>query len=137
MKLSTGSSPKQERTHSGAGSAACLGAVLLDLRNALRKAEQCRQKLLALGYSRQRWQEIINDVEPELRFVVRPKVLDAIIVYLRSIGQPISRELLVRQISTQGVGPLQRIRQAITANINSGKLIVSAKNNIGLPEWSK
>ncbi len=117
--------------------APCVGAVLLDLRNALRRVERCRRALSAAGYSRQRWQEIVNDVDPESRFMVGPKVLDAIISYIRSAREPVSKELLVHELSTQGAGPLRRIRQSITANLRNRKLVLYPGNKIGLPGWSK
>jgi hypothetical protein len=118
------------------GLAQCVGAILLDLRNALRRAERCRRALSDLGYSRERWQEIVKDVDPELRFMVRPKVLDAIIIYLRSVGKPVSRNSLVQDLSAQAAGDLRRIRQSITANLNSKNLVMNADNKIGLPEWN-
>ena len=45
-----------------------VGALLIDLRNALQQAERCRLALRDLGYSHERWQEIVKDVDPELRF---------------------------------------------------------------------
>lgn len=119
------------------GLAQCVGAILLDLRNALRRAERCRRALSNLGYSPQRWQEIVKDVDPELRFMVRPKMLDAIIIYLRSVGEPVSRNSLVHDLSTQAAGDLRRIRQSITANLLSKNLVMNADNKIGLPEWKK
>lgn len=119
------------------GLAQCVGAILLDLRNALRRAERCRRALSNLGYSPQRWQEIVKDVDPELRFMVRPKVLDAIITYLRSVGEPVSRNSLVHDLSAQAAGDLRRIRQTITANLHSKNLVMNADNKIGLPEWKK
>ncbi|HZU31795.1 MAG TPA: hypothetical protein VFB79_11810 [Candidatus Angelobacter sp.] len=113
----------------------CVGTILLELQNALAKAEKCRQALAESGYSRQRWQEIINDVEPELRFVVRPKVLDSIVILLRSVGKPVVRDALIQQLVTQGVGPVQRIRQSITAHLHSGKLVAASGDKIGLAEW--
>lgn len=112
-----------------------VGAILLDLRNALRRAERCRLELNRLGYSQQRWQEIVKEVDPELRFMVRPKTLDAIIAYLRSEGKPVERELLVRVLSAQRGGEARRIRHSVTANLNNHKLVLYVGNKIGLPEW--
>ena len=115
--------------------AASVGGVLLDLRNALRQAERCRLALRRMGYSQRRWQEIVKDVDPELRFVLRPQILDAIITRLQSIGEPVSRRLLVRDLNTQGAGVVQRIQQAITVNLRSGNLVLMPENKIGLPAW--
>lgn len=112
-----------------------VGAILLDLRNALRRAERCRLELNRLGYSQQRWQEIVKEVDPELRFMVRPKTLDAIIAYLRSEGKPIERESLVRVLSAQRGGEARRIRHSVTANLNNHKLVLYGGNKIGLPGW--
>src|SRR5580765_5900608 len=80
----------------GAPVAASVGAVLLDLRDALRQAERCRLALLRLGFSRQRWQEIVRDVDQEQRFLLRPQILDAIVTHLLSVGEPVNRQELVR-----------------------------------------
>ncbi|HEY1525203.1 MAG TPA: hypothetical protein VGH51_03105 [Candidatus Angelobacter sp.] len=125
----------EHTAHARQGLAQCVGAILLDLRNALRRAERCRRALSDLGYSRERWQEIVMDVDPELRFMVRPKMLDAIIIYLRSVGKPVSRNSLVHDLSAQAAGDLRRIRQSITANLHSKNLVMNADNKIGLPEW--
>ncbi len=115
----------------------CIGAILLDLRNALRRAERCRRSLSELGYSPQRWQEIVKDVDPELRFMVRPKMLDTIITYLRSADEPVGRDSLVQDLSLQTAGPLRRIRQTITANLHNKNLVLYDGNRVGLPEWRK
>ena len=112
-----------------------VGAILLHLRNALRQAERCRLALSRLGYSRQRWQEIVNEVDPELRFMVRPKTLDTIIAYLRSEGEPVDREALVGALSAQRPGEARRIRQSITASLHNQKLLLYGVDRIGLPEW--
>lgn len=112
-----------------------VGALLLDLRNALQQAERCRLALIALGYSQTRWQEIVKDVDPEMRFVLRPQILDAIITRLQSVGEPIERHELVRDLNTQGAGIPQRIKQSITQNLRSGNLILFPGSRIGLPEW--
>src|SRR5262249_43135416 len=82
--------------------AANVGALLLDLRNALQQAERCRLALRDLGYTHERWQEIVKDVDPELRFVLRPQILDAIIIRLQSVGKPVKRQTLVRDLNIQG-----------------------------------
>src|SRR5438105_1746559 len=56
--------------------AASIGTLLLTLCNALQEVERCRIALKAMGYSQKRWQEIVNDVNPELRFVLRAQMLD-------------------------------------------------------------
>jgi hypothetical protein len=115
----------------------CVGPILLDLRNALRQAERCRRALSNMGYSRQRWQEIVNDVDPELRFMVRPKMLDKIIIYLRSAGEPVDRNLLIQDVSVQSAVALRRIRQIVTANLHNTNLELYGDNKVGLPEWKK
>ena len=115
--------------------ASSVGAVLLDLRNALQQAERCRLALKALGYSQARWQEIVRDVNPELRFALRPQVLDAIITHLQSVGGPVNRQELVRDLNAQGAGIPQRIKRSITQNLRSGYLMLYTGNKVGLPEW--
>jgi hypothetical protein len=112
-----------------------VGALLLDLRNALQEAERCRLALIGLGYSQQRWQEIVKDVNPELRFVLRPQVLDAIITHLQSVGVPVHRQELVRDLNKQGAGIPQRIKQSITQNLRAGNLMLFPGNKVGLPAW--
>ena len=112
-----------------------VGALLLDLRNALQQAERCRLALISLGYSQKRWQEIVKDVDPELRFIVRPQILDAIITHLQSIGQPVDRQELVRDLNEQGAGVPQRIKQSITHGLRSEHLTLYPGNKVGLPEW--
>ena len=117
--------------------AASVGALLLDLRNALRQAERCRLALRGLGYSQKHWQEIIKDVTPELRFALRPRVLDNIISRLESVGKPVPRQSLVRVLLKQEVGPLQRIQQAITVNLRGGILALYSGDRIGLAAWQE
>jgi hypothetical protein len=112
-----------------------VGALLLDLRDALQQAERCRLGLQALGYSRARWQEIVRDVDKELRFVLRPQILDAIIRRLKSIGGPVQKQELVRDLNAQGTGIPQRIKQSITHHLRSGNLVLFPGNKVGLPEW--
>jgi hypothetical protein len=129
---------KVQEVSSGSGSAPLasnVGALLLDLHNALQKAERCRLALKALGYPQARWQEIVKDVDPELRFVVRPQILDAIITHLQSGGEPVEREELVRDLNAQGAGIPQRIKQSITHGLRSEHLTLCAGNKIGLPAW--
>jgi hypothetical protein len=129
---------KEPQVCPGSGDAplvASVGALLLDLRDALRQAERCRLALRRLGYSKKRWQEIVIDIDPELRFALRPQVLDAIITRLQSVGEPVNRQLLVRALNAQGAGISQRIRQSITVNLRAGNLILCQGNKIGLPGW--
>ena len=130
--------PETLQTHIGnTKAAASVGPTLLILRNALQQVEQCRIALKAMGYPQKRWQEIVNDVNPELRFVLQSKTLDPIIVYLKSLGKPVHRNKLARDLYAQGVGPLQRIRQSITTNLRSGNLTLDSRNKVGLPAWKK
>jgi hypothetical protein len=124
-------SPANER----APLASNVGAVLLDLHSALRKAERCRILLIQLGYSEKRWQEIVRDVNPELRFMVRPQVLDAIITYLRTVGQPVNRKTLAQILHSQRTASLMRIKQTITVHLRNGNLKLFEENKIGLPDW--
>jgi hypothetical protein len=131
---------KQARSsemNSGARPAASVGTLLLTLRNALQQVEHCRIALKAMGYSQKRWQEIVNDVNPELRFVLQSQMLDPIIAYLKSAGKPIERNRLAHALYGQAAGPLQRIRQSITTNLRSGNLILYPGNKVGLPTWNK
>ena len=112
-----------------------VGALLLDLRDALRQAERCRLGLQALGYSPVRWQEIVRDVDKELRFLLRPQILDAIVIHLQSVGEPVPRQELVRDLNAHGAGVPQRIKQSITQNLRSGNLMLFPGNKVGLPEW--
>lgn len=115
--------------------AASVGPILLTLRNALQQVERCRIVLQSMGYPQKRWQEIVNDVNPELRFVLQSQMLDPIIAYLKSVGKPVNRNKLARDVYAQAAGPMQRIRQSITTNLRSGKLTLHYGNKVGLPEW--
>ena len=112
-----------------------VGAVLLELNNALRTAARCRITLRQMGYSEKRWQEIVKDVTPELRFMLRPQVLDAIISHLDSVGHPVNRKVLAQTLYAQGAASLMRIKQAITTHLRSGNLKLFEENKIGLPAW--
>jgi hypothetical protein len=79
----------------------------------------------------------VKDVDPELRFMVAPKMLDAIIIYLRSAGEPVGRQSLVQAVSGQTAATPRRIRQSITANLHSRNLVLCPDNKIGLPAWGK
>jgi len=130
--------PKVAEVSLGSGNAPLasnVGALLLDLRNALQQAERCRLALRDLGYTHERWQEIVKDVDPELRFILRPQVLDAIVVYLQSVGKPVKRQTLIRSLNTQGAGTLQRIQQSITIHLRAGNLVLFPGKKIGLPVW--
>lgn len=130
---------KQARVQGKSGQliAINVGRVLLDLHNALHRAERCRLALLSLGYSREYWQEIVRDVNPELRFVLSPRLLDRTITYLESVGRPLSRKSLTRALHLQGAGTLQRIRQSITSNLRSGNLAHFPGYKVGLPAWKE
>jgi hypothetical protein len=114
-----------------------LGANLLELRDALVRAEYSRQRLMENGFSQQRWIEIVNDVNPGLRFAARPQVLDAIVIYLQGSGKPVSRRLLVRVVAIQTMWTFERIHHAINVSLRAGKLILFPRNAIGLPEWKQ
>jgi hypothetical protein len=129
---------KQARVQGKSGQpiAISVGPLLLDLHNALQRAERCRVALLRLGYSREHWQEIVRDVNPELRFVLSPRLLDRTITYLESVGRPLSRKSLTRALHLQGAA-LQRIRQSITSNLRSGNLAHFPGYKVGLPAWKE
>jgi hypothetical protein len=129
---------KPEIVHRSDGSplASNVGVILLELHHALRTAERCRTTLRLLGYSEKRWQEIIREVNPEFSFMLRPQILDAIITYLQSVGNPVSRKKLAKVLYSQRVGSLMRIRQTITANLRSKNLRLFDQNKIGLPTWT-
>ena len=118
-----------------ASAAASVGPLLLTLCNALQEVERCRIALKAMGYPQNRWQEIVNDVNPELRFVLRSQMLDAIVAYLKSARKPVERNRLARALYAQGAGPMQRIRQSITTNLRIGNLTLYSGNKVGLPAW--
>jgi hypothetical protein len=130
---------KQARVQGKSGQplAISVGPLLLDLHDALQRAELCRVALLGLGYSREHWQEIVRDVNPELRFVLSPQLLDRTITYLESVGRPLSRKSLTRVLHLQGAGTLQRIRQSITSNLRSGNLARFPGYKVGLPAWKE
>jgi hypothetical protein len=125
--------PKNPEVPGSARAAASVGPLLLTLCNALQQVERCRIALRAMGYSQKRWQEIVNDVNPELRFVVRGQMLDLIVAYLKSAGKPVERNRLARALYTQAAGPMQRIRQSITTNLRVGNLTLHSGNKVGLP----
>lgn len=117
--------------------AARVGPLVLGLCKALREAERCRIALKAMGFPQKRWQEIVNDVNPELRFGLRAQMLDPIIAYLKSVGKPVERNRLQRALYNQGAGPMQRIRQSITTNLRTGNLTLHSGSKVGLPAWKK
>lgn len=130
---------KQTRIQGKSGQpiAISAGPLLIDLHNALQQAERSRLALLSLGYSREYWQEIVRDVNPDLRFVLSPRLLDRTITYLESVGRPLSRKSLTRTLYLQGAGTLQRIRQSITSNLRSGNLAHFPGYKVGLPAWKE
>lgn len=115
--------------------AARAGELLLDLRDALYRAKRCRIALTGLGYSSEQWQRIVKDIDPELRFMLRPQLFDSILVYLESVGKPVSKDAVVRALYAQSAGTPQRIRQSITLNLRCGNLRPYPGNRIGLPQW--
>src|ERR1043165_5127708 len=135
--MATKKSKNQETEPFNPKAAASVGTLLLMLRNALQQVEFCRVALHSMGYSQKRWQEIMNDVNPELRFVLQPKMLDSIIAYLKGVGKRVHRNKLARDLYAQGAGPLQRIRHSITTNLRSGNLTLDSRNKVGLPAWKK
>lgn len=112
-----------------------IGTVLLDLHDAIRSAQQCRQTLHALGVSRKEWMEIVQDVDPDLRFLARPQVLDAIVELLEKVGNPLERAALVRMSLVQG-GSSRQVRYCIHRYLRNGILTLYRGDKIGLPEWS-
>jgi hypothetical protein len=126
---------KPDQVPTGQTKIANIGPLLLELRDALRRAERCRIALFRMGYSRKRWLEIVNEVNPELRFVLQSQMLDPIVTYLKSVGKPVNRSRLSRELYAQAAGPIQRIRQSITVNLRSGNLTLYPGNRVGLPDW--
>jgi len=123
----------------GAASGPCpgakIGTVLLDLHDAIRSAQQCRQTLHALGISRKEWMEIVQDVDQDLRFMARPQALDVIVALLEKAGKPLDRETLVRALLVQG-GSSRQVRDCIYGYLRNGSLTLYRGDKIGLPEWS-
>jgi hypothetical protein len=113
-----------------------IGTVLLDLHDAIRSAQQCRQTLHALGISRKEWLEIVQDVDPDMRFMARPQVLDIIVALLEKAGKPLGREALVRTLLVQGAGSSRQVRFCIHGYLRYGSLTLHRGDKIGLPEWS-
>lgn len=117
------------------GSGAKIGTVLLDLHDAIRNAQQCRQTLHALGVSRKEWMEIVQDIDQDLRFMARPQALDVIVALLETAGKPLERETLVRTLLEHG-GSSRQVRDCIYAYLRNGSLTLYRGDKIGLPEWS-
>lgn len=112
-----------------------IGPVLLDLHDAIRRAQQCRQTLHTLGISRKQWMEIVQDVDPDMRFLARPQELDVVIVLLEKAGKPLDREVLVRALLVQG-GSSRQVRDCLQGYLRNGSLKLHPGDKIGLPEWS-
>jgi hypothetical protein len=112
-----------------------IGAVLLDLHDAIRSAQQCRQTLHTLGISRREWMEIVEDVDPDLKFLARPQELDVIVALLEKAGKPLERAALVRALLVQG-GTSRQVRYCVHRYLRNGRLTLYAGDKIGLPEWS-
>ena len=119
----------------GPGPGAKIGTVLLDLHDAIRSAQQCRQTLHALGVSRKQWLEIVQDVDPDMRFLAQPQELDVIVALLEKAGKPLGREVLVRTLLMQG-GSSRQVRYSIHDYLRNGSLTLHRGDKIGLPEWS-
>jgi len=81
--------------------------------------------------------EIVAEVQAELRFIVRPDLLDAVIQHLLKAGKPVTRRALVRDLVQQRVGGAERIRQSITLGLRSGELALFSGKMIGLPQWDR
>lgn len=128
---------KSDSLQTGSPVGASAGKLLLDLRDALHRAKRCRVALSGLGYSREEWQEIVKDIDPELRFVLRPQLFDAVLVYLESVGKPVSKDALIRALFAQRAGTPQRIQHSITLNLRCGNLMLYPGNKIGLPRREK
>lgn len=111
-----------------------IGTVLLDLHDAIRSAQQCRQTLHALGISRKEWMEIVQDVDQDLRFMARPQALDVIVALLEKAGKPLERETLVRTLLEHG-GSSRQVRDCIYGYLRNGSLTLYRGDKIGLPEW--
>lgn len=117
------------------GPAAKIGTVLLDLHDAIRSAQQCRQTLHALGISRKEWMEIVQDVDQDLRFLARPQMLDIIVAFLEKAGKPVGREVLVQALLVHG-GSSRQVRDCLHGYLRNKSLILYRGDKIGLPEWS-
>jgi hypothetical protein len=112
-----------------------IGTVLLDLHDAIRNAQRCRQTLHALGISRKEWMEIVQDVHPDLRFLARPQMLDVIVALLEKAGNPLGREVLVRMLLVQG-GSSRQVRDCIHGYLRNGSLMLFRGDKIGLRKWA-
>jgi hypothetical protein len=126
--------PKPAPLH-GPCQGAKIGAVLLDLHDAIRSAQQCRQTLHALGISRKEWMEIVEDVDPDLKFLARPQALDVIVALLEEAGKPLDRAALVHALLAQG-GSSREVRYSVHRYLRNGRLTLYPGDKIGLPEWS-
>lgn len=112
-----------------------IGPVLLDLHDAIRSAQQCRQTLHAVGISRMEWMGIVEEVDPDMRFLARPQELDVIVALLEKAGEPLDRATLVRALLLQG-GTSRQVRYSIHRYLRNGRLTLYPGDKIGLPEWS-
>jgi hypothetical protein len=114
-----------------------IGDTLLKFRNALIRAKKCRRVLVQQDFSQERWMEIVAEVEAELRFIVRPDLLDAVVQHLLKAGKPITRRAVVRDLVQQRVGGAERIRQSITLGLRSGELTLFPGKMIGISRWKE
>lgn len=119
----------------GACPGAKIGPVLLGLHDAICSAKHCRQTLHAVGISRNEWMEIVQDVDPGLRFLARPQMLDVIVALLEKAGKPVERAALVRALLVHG-GSSRQVRYSIHGYLRDGNLTLYQGDKIGLPEWS-
>jgi hypothetical protein len=114
-----------------------IGALLLELRDSLERAAQCRLSLEERGFPRERWLEVVKDVDPHLRFMGRRQILDVLVDHLHSEGVAIPRRRLAHQVALQGAATLARVQYAITVNLRNGNLSRFPNNRIGLAAWKK
>lgn len=112
-----------------------IGATLIKLRNALLQAKKCRQALEQQNFAKERWMEIVTEVDPKIRMMVRSQILDAVVQHLERVGKPVERGILVRDLSARKVGTAERIRQAVIMGLRAGILTLGPGNRVGLSEW--
>lgn len=79
--------------------------------------------------------EIVTEVDPKIRMMVRSQILDAVVQHLERVGKPVERGILVRDLSARKVGTAERIRQAVIMGLRAGILTLGPGNRVGLSEW--
>ena len=114
-----------------------IGKLLLELHAALVRVDRCRRDLWNLGYPSERWQEIVNSVEPEARFAARRRILDAIRAHLESAGEPMGRDRLANELSALRAGPRAQVQAVIAVWVKKRALKQFPGNKVGLPGGSK